>query len=397
MDAREPDLERLLLDPAAIEAATLRWLRPRARNRPDLRLIEWCGERVVVKDWRAASLLLRPHARRCLAREWRALAVLAGLPGVPRALLRLRDVIVVSYLDGEPLAYRRLQHDQREAFFAALLAKVEQMHARGVVHLDLRQRRNIVCGADGQPGLLDFEAALVLDATRVSGRLALYWGRKVDRLAILKHKARCAAAAPQGAPAGARCARGAGPGLRPCCIEYGWRCRRAARRLIEPAPARGPSGSSRRSSQDFFANALGRAIRLLGNREVVIRLLDCVQRRRGADAGERAAQDVEIAAPVARALKKSIGETMRKGLGLNLLWLAGGAGSRAAPARRRGHARPRRPRRPGRRPHAAERGMRRGRVGSRAMARAARRCGAAGNGSGRVFCLGKGKLKRSVR
>ncbi len=192
MDAREPDLERLLLDPAALEAATLRWLRPRARNRPDLRLIEWRGERLVVKDWRVASLLLRPHARRCLAREWRALAALAGVPGVPRALVRLPDAIVVSYLDGEPLAYRRLERDAREAFFAALLAKVEQMHARGVVHLDLRQRRNILCGADGQPAVLDFEAAVVLDPARVWGRLALYWGRKVDRLAILKHKARYA-------------------------------------------------------------------------------------------------------------------------------------------------------------------------------------------------------------
>jgi predicted Ser/Thr protein kinase len=192
MNAREPDLERLLLDRAALEAATLRWLRPRARNRPDLRLIEWRGERLVVKDWRAAALLLRPHARLCLAREWHALAALAGLPGVPRALVRLPDAIVVSYLDGEPLAHRRLERDAREAFFAALLAKVEQMHARGVVHLDLRQRRNILCGADGQPAVLDFEAAVVLDPARVWGRLALYWGRKVDRLAILKHKARYA-------------------------------------------------------------------------------------------------------------------------------------------------------------------------------------------------------------
>jgi predicted Ser/Thr protein kinase len=191
-DAHEPDLERLLLDPPAIDAATLRWLRPRARNRPDLRLIAWRGERVVVKDWRAASLLLRPHARRCLAREWRALTALAGLPGVPRALARLPGAIVVSDLDGEPLAHQRLRHDTRQAFFAALLARVDQMHARGVAHLDLRQRRNVVCGADGQPGLLDFEAALVVDPARVWGRFALFWGRKVDRLAILKLKARYA-------------------------------------------------------------------------------------------------------------------------------------------------------------------------------------------------------------
>ena len=183
----------------------------------------------------AAAAPARP---RCLAREWRALAALAGLPGVPRALVRLPGAIVVSYLDGEPLAHRRLLRSEREAFFAALLARVEQMHARGVVHLDLRQRRNIVCGVDGQPGLLDFEAALVLDATRVWGRLALYWGRKVDRLAILKHKARYAPRLlrPRGTPAGAQGARVAlGLALgRPAPPADGAAPAAPARRLIEP-------------------------------------------------------------------------------------------------------------------------------------------------------------------
>ena len=62
-----------------------------------------------------------------------------------------------------------------------------------MVHLDLRQRRNILCGPDGQPTVLDFEAALVCDPARATGRIALRWGRQVDRLAILKHKARYAA------------------------------------------------------------------------------------------------------------------------------------------------------------------------------------------------------------
>jgi hypothetical protein len=191
-DARDASLERWLLDRDAVESATLRLLRPRARNRPDLRLLEWRGERVVAKDWRGASLLLRPHARRCLAREWRALEALVGLPGVPRPIARVDGVIVVSHVAGALLAHGRPPHARREAFFAALAACVERIHARGVVHLDLRQRRNILCDADGQPGVLDFEAALLFDPTRAFGRLALHWGCKLDRLALLKHKARYA-------------------------------------------------------------------------------------------------------------------------------------------------------------------------------------------------------------
>ncbi len=185
-------LELLLLDRAAIDAATLRFLRPRARNRPDLRLLEWRGERVVAKDWRGAPFFLRPHARRCLAREWRALERLAGLPGVPQPIVRLPGAIVISHVDGEPLSHWRPLRAGRVAFFEALAACVERIHARGVLHLDLRQRRNVLCGAGDQPGVLDFEAALVLDPTRAWGRLVLFWGRKLDRLALLKLKARYA-------------------------------------------------------------------------------------------------------------------------------------------------------------------------------------------------------------
>lgn len=179
-------------DAQALEIATLRFLRPRSRTRPDLRLIEWQGERAVAKDWSNTWPLLRPHARRCLDREWRALEALADLPGVPRPLARLPHAIVVSLLAGHPLQYARMWPAQRQVFFDALEACVEQIHARGVVHLDLRQRRNILRGADGEPMLVDFEAALICNPARLSGRIALGWGRRIDRLAILKHKSRYA-------------------------------------------------------------------------------------------------------------------------------------------------------------------------------------------------------------
>ncbi len=181
------------LDPQFLEAATLRFLRPRSRTRPDLRLIEWQGLRAVAKDWANAWPLVQPHARRCIDREWRALEALSGLPGIPRPLARLPHAIVVSFVEGSPLHHGRLQREQRSAFFDALAACVDRIHARGVVHLDLRQRRNILCGPDGQPNVLDFETALVCDPARATGRIALRWGRRVDRLAILKHKVRYAA------------------------------------------------------------------------------------------------------------------------------------------------------------------------------------------------------------
>lgn len=182
------------LDADALERATVRFLRPRSRTRPDLRLVEWEGRRAVAKDWANAWALVQPHARRCLEREWRALAALADLPGVPQPVARLPRAIVVSYIEGRPIHQAHLGSGEQRAFFDALESCVERIHERGVVHLDLRQRRNILRGADGQPTVLDFEAALVCDPARLAGRIALRWGRQVDRMAILKHKRRYAAA-----------------------------------------------------------------------------------------------------------------------------------------------------------------------------------------------------------
>ena len=176
----------------SLEGATLRFLRARSRTRPDLRLIEWQGLRAVAKDWTNTWPLVRPHARRCLDREWRALEALSDLPGIPRPVARLPHAIVVSFVAGLPLQHMHMRPEQRQDFFDALEACVDGIHARGVVHLDLRQRRNILRGPDGQPKVLDFEAALVCNPARMTGRIALHWGRQIDRLALLKHKRRFA-------------------------------------------------------------------------------------------------------------------------------------------------------------------------------------------------------------
>jgi predicted Ser/Thr protein kinase len=193
-EARLGSALRARLDRAGLEAATLEFLRPRSRFRPDLRLIEWRGERAVAKDWGHASRWLRPHARGCLAREWRALTALAGVAGVPAVLDRLPDAIVVTHVPGPTLKPRHLRRGARAEFLARLDACVARIHARGVVHLDLRQRRNVLCAADGEPVVIDFESALVLDDATAFGRFALRWGRRVDRLALLKLKARFAPA-----------------------------------------------------------------------------------------------------------------------------------------------------------------------------------------------------------
>jgi RIO-like serine/threonine protein kinase len=72
------------------------------------------------------------------------------------------------------------------ATFDRLAATVAEMHRRGVVHLDLRQRRNVLVDEGGVPRVIDFSSALVL---RPGGwrmrRLAA-----VDVSGVLKYKRR---------------------------------------------------------------------------------------------------------------------------------------------------------------------------------------------------------------
>ncbi|MBI4568179.1 MAG: hypothetical protein HY719_07265 [Planctomycetes bacterium] len=72
-------------------------------------------------------------------------------------------------------------------FFDRLMALVEAIHRRGVVHLDLRQRRNILVEEPALlPRVVDFGGALRVPAR---GRVAAFL-RDVDRAGALKFKAR---------------------------------------------------------------------------------------------------------------------------------------------------------------------------------------------------------------
>jgi len=97
-------------------------------------------------------------ARRLLARERRALAVLAGLDGVAR-LVEARPAAAVlerSYLEGVPLC---LAESLPRDFFERLEELVRALHARGVCHNDLHKEGNVLVGADGRPALVDFQLA----------------------------------------------------------------------------------------------------------------------------------------------------------------------------------------------------------------------------------------------
>lgn len=158
---------------------------------PVIRVVEAGGGLAIEKDYSAKALPIRAAlAPRLVRREREILRHLAGIPGIPRLLpadgpLRLRT----EYIPGrsinkfhpgelEPETYRRLE------------SLVTAMHERRVVHLDLRQRKNILIRDDGRPFVLDFANAIRFRRGGGVSRWAFERLAQVDESALLKYKNR---------------------------------------------------------------------------------------------------------------------------------------------------------------------------------------------------------------
>jgi hypothetical protein len=66
------------------------------------------------------------------------------------------------------------------------------MHRRGVVHLDLRHRSNVMVGEGGEPILIDFGSAFCCRPGGLAARLLLPLLARLDLLALAKWRSRLA-------------------------------------------------------------------------------------------------------------------------------------------------------------------------------------------------------------
>ncbi len=156
----------------------------------------------VVKDFAGRAPWLRATLGRWLVgRELRAYRALAGHPAVPRLLGRLDAyAFALEYRPGRRLSRQRAAELPPD-FLPRLAHAVAEMHARGVVHLDLRHRSNVLADAAGAPVLIDFASALCLRPGRWPDRLLLGWLAALDRRALAKWRAKLAPGRSAGAGA----------------------------------------------------------------------------------------------------------------------------------------------------------------------------------------------------
>jgi predicted Ser/Thr protein kinase len=154
----------------------------------DLWLLSYGGERAVLKDFSAKSRLVRLLGRAQVAREARVYRALIGLEGVPRLLGRpSEDSLLLEYVDG-----RRLSKEAGAADAARLAGRLQQLvgaiHERGVAHVDLRGRDNILVDSLRRVWVLDFGASWLRGEGGWLRRRLFGLGSLIDRAAVLKWK-----------------------------------------------------------------------------------------------------------------------------------------------------------------------------------------------------------------
>jgi len=156
---------------------------------PVIRLVPHDGGRAVLKDFRSRNPVTRSVLGPILVRREHAiLRHLAGVPGIPRTFGVVEGrALLIEYIPGRTLGKFK-PGELPDSVLHDLEATLDQVHGRGVVHLDLRQKKNVLIGdGDGRPYIIDFA-----NAVRVDGALRVLADRLkvVDRGGLLKFKAR---------------------------------------------------------------------------------------------------------------------------------------------------------------------------------------------------------------
>jgi len=174
------------LSRASLSSAAVEVLSHGGPGNPDVLHVRHADHDYVVKDFSGRGPLMRRIAPWLIRRELRSYEQLQGHPAVPRLLSQLDALaFAVEYRPGEILG-PRLAAWVPPGFIAELREAVREMHARGVVHLDLRHRSNALADPSGHPVLIDFASAVRFRPGGLAARILLPLIAWIDLRAIKK-------------------------------------------------------------------------------------------------------------------------------------------------------------------------------------------------------------------
>lgn len=128
---------------------------------PDVSMLS-CGDYVLVeKTYRNRGVSVRILGMILVFWERFIYSRIQGIKGIPE-LMKSPDryTLMTRFMGGKNL--RDTAITPGRLYFEELTMLIQEMHARGVVHLDLRNRRNYGIDDDEKPYLVDFASSIYL-------------------------------------------------------------------------------------------------------------------------------------------------------------------------------------------------------------------------------------------
>lgn len=158
-------------------------------GKPDLSRVEIGDRKIMVKDVREKNFLLRWTLGIWLIhKEWKIYSRLKGLKGIPQPVERIDCfAFAMELIPGKPLFRGEAIPS---SFFSDLEQVLREVHERGVVHLDLRHKGNILLSEKGEPFLIDFNSSFYFREKGLLRHFLFPILRKVDYGGLLKLKQR---------------------------------------------------------------------------------------------------------------------------------------------------------------------------------------------------------------
>lgn len=144
------------------------------------------GEKRIRKSYPISQGPIAPYFRLLASHEFRMLERVQGLPFTPNQVekgVAHEMAISYDYVDGQSINVRFKNGNVPERFFARLYRAVNELHEKGVAHLDVGNSGNILVSPDGNPILIDFGSAMPLKLVPLITRS---WARKKDLVGVLK-------------------------------------------------------------------------------------------------------------------------------------------------------------------------------------------------------------------
>lgn len=152
---------------------------------PDVHLIHRDGMALVEKTYRRRPWIVKKTGSQLVRWEAYIYSKLEGVTGIPGVIPSPDPyTITTTFMGGHNLMTKISKPD--EAYFKRLEELIEAVHQKGVMHLDMRNRRNYGMDEEGMPYLVDFATSIYTPFKGPLWRLLC----RIDWMGYLKVKAK---------------------------------------------------------------------------------------------------------------------------------------------------------------------------------------------------------------